>query len=386
MDVVTTFSDSELRTLQRAFCVRKATPEEVCLVVRPRRRSMHLALMGIATALLLGAAMHFSGLKAYDLDSAVGGLLVPSFWWACVLVACLDILVFFLVPGAYAPRFELVLRPGGRDITMRGLGFQQHRLASCCSVANRYLWCNFYVDTIRYTLARRWWQTLIPITRAAHVAARALAPATTALRELVLGGGGHAEMLLSTERMLWARTFGEAFVTEDEVVVMLVPQGWWAWFASLILIFGGSAAIFWPMAICPPAYCYYATRDAVTCSVSKIPMWLPAALVILAVALICIWVDPWFRRAVAVIPKGQRRIRIQVGKRSLGEFPFFGDLTIWVSDGRGSDMVSSYLWIRTPVWKGTTGVGSRYEEAVVAVAQLQRWAGLDFAPEGDSHG
>ena len=123
-----------------------------------------------------------------------------------------------------------------------------------------FLTCAFVHPAVR-----RWWQTLIPITRAAHVVAGALAPATTALRELVLAGGGHAEMLLSTERMLWARTFGEAFVTEDEVVVMLVPQGWWAWFASLILIFGGSAAIFWPMAICPPAYCYYATRDAVTC-------------------------------------------------------------------------------------------------------------------------
>jgi hypothetical protein len=385
MDAATTFSDSELRTLRRAFCVRKATPEEVCLVVRPRRRSAHLVGMGIFTTFMCGMAMAFTGRQAYQHDRVVGGLLVPDFWAACLLVACLDILVFFLLPGAYNPRFELVLRPGGRDITMRGLGSEQQRLSSCCSIANRYLWCNFYADTIRYTLVRRWWQTLIPITCAAHVVAGALTPATTALRELLLRGGGHAEMLLSTERMLWAKAFGEAFVTDNEVVVMLLPQIWYGWAVAVIGPTLGMVATFCWDFYSPAVDCGWLTKKVLVCSSSSIPLWLPSALLILGMAAVCYWVDPWFRRAVAVIPKGQRRIRIQVGRRSLGEFPFLGDLTIWVSDGKGTEMLSC-LWVRTAAWKGTTSAESNFKEFVVAVAQLQRWAGVDFGPKGDSHG
>jgi hypothetical protein len=243
---------------------------------------------------------------------------------------------------------------------------------------------NFYVDTIRYTLVRRWWQTLIPITRAAHVVAGALAPATTDLRELLLRGGGHAEMLLSTERMLWAKAFGEAFVTDNEVVVMLLPKMWYGWAVGLIVMVTSSLTIlYWRFY--PSTYCFYATKDVVVCNISAIPLWLPSVLFTLCMAAVCYWVDPWFRRAVAVIPKGQRRIRIRVGRRSLGEFPFLGDLTIWVSDGKGTEMLSC-LWVRTPAWKGTTSAESNFKEFVVAVAQLQRWAGLDFGSEGDFHG
>jgi hypothetical protein len=59
----------------------------------------------------------------------------------------------------------------------------------------------------------------------------------------------------------------------------------------------------------------------------------------------------------------------------VGDFPFWID-SIFVSDGRGHETISSYLWVRTPAWTGTKGAEPRFEEHVTAVWRLKSWAGV----------
>ncbi len=382
MSEAATFSDAELRAIRRTFYTRKATPEEVCLVVRPTRRSWHMARYPIALVVVLGLNVVL-GLREKVFSSGqpeFQDILVSEFWGTCCAITLLVLLVFYLLPGAYPPRFELVLRPGGGDVTMRGFGFAQTRPASCCSIANRHLWCSFYVDTIRYAMLRRWWQLLLPPGQGAAAVAAVLAPARAALRALLASGGGQSEMSLSASRTLWANAFGEALVTDNEVVLMLPPAGWSVWIGAVIgCVLGGTGVLLW-QGWHSLVWGYYTPDMQVVKGLSSIPMWLPSAIVILYTGLVCMWADPWFRRAVAVVPKGQARIRIQIGKRAVGEFPFWID-SIFVGDGRGHETVSSYLWVRTPAWTGTKGAEPRFEEHVTAVWRLKSWAGVSTEEE-----
>jgi hypothetical protein len=382
MNEAATFSDAELRAIRRTFYTRKATPEEVYLVVRPTRRSWHMARMPIALIVVLAinvvlnlrGKVFSSGLPEFE------DILVPEFWGTCCAITLLVLLVFYLLPGAYPPRFELVLRPGGGDVTMRGFGFAQTRPASCCCIANRHLWCSFYVDTIRYAMLRRWWQLLLPPGQGAAAVAGVLAPAQAALRALLASGGGQSEMFLSASRTLWAKAFGEALVTENEVVLILPPAGWSLWIGAVIGgALGGTGVLLW-QGWHSLIWGYYTPDMQVVKGLSSIPMWLPSALVILYTGFVCMWADPWFRRAVAVVPKGQAKIRIQIGRRTIGEFPFWS-YSIFVSDGRGHETVSSYLWVRTPAWTGTKGAEPHFEEHVTAVWRLKSWAGVSTEEE-----
>jgi hypothetical protein len=384
MTAPATFSDSDLRAIKRTFYTRKATPEEVCLLLRPRKRSWHTVLTGLPFTAFLAISIGIGiGMKAFEPDEQFGEILRAEFWGVCLFAFFSVLLIFVLLPDAYLPRFGLVLRPGDKEILMRGFGFEQRRPGGCCSVANRHLWCNFYVDSVRYALVRRWWQFPLPIGRGAAAINRVLEPARNALRDLVASGDGHAEMLRSTDRTLWAMAFGEAFVTENEVVLMLLPPKWYIWLGTLPAALGAGMLTFWYGFNWPISGYYNAAKEVVR-TISWVPMWLPSAILILYVGLVSVWSDPWFRRALAILPKGKEVIQIRVGKRTLGEFPF-GEYTIYVSDGRGLEYVSSYLWVDTLAWTGTKGAEGRMTEFQTAVMRLRVWTGL-ISDEEESRG
>lgn len=161
---------------------------------------------------------------------------------------------------------------------------------------------------------------------------------------------------------------------------MLPPAGWSLWIGAVIgCVLGGTGVMVWH-SFYSLIWGYHTPDNQVVWELSSVPMWLPSAIVILYTGLVCMWADPWFRRAVAVVPKGQSKIRIQIGKRTVGEYPFWTD-SIFVSDGRGHETVSSYLWVRTPAWTGTKGAEPRFEEHVTAVWRLKSWAGVSTEEE-----
>jgi hypothetical protein len=380
MTATATFSEADLRAIRRTFYARRATPEEVCLVLRPRKRSWHTVLTGLPFTAMLAISIGIGiGMKAFQHDEQFGEILRAEFWGVCLFAFFGVLLVLVLLPDAYLPRFELVLRPGDKDIRMRGFGFEQRRPGGCCSVANRHLWCNFYADSVRYALVRRWWQFLLPIGWGAAALNRVLQPAKEALRDLVASGGGQAEMLRSTDRTLWAMAFGEAFVTENEVVLMLPPPNWYIWVAGVPASLAAGMLMFWH-GFKGPISCHRNAADEVICTISQVPMWVPSAILILYIGFWAAWADPWFRRALAILPKGKELIQIRVGKRTLGEYPFH-EYSIYISDGRGLEYVSSYLWVDTPAWRGTKGAESRFTEFQTAVMRLQVWTGVIHAEE-----
>ena len=390
MEAAGIFSDADLRAIRRTFLTRKATPEEVCLVVRPRRLSAHgvvllLPFVGVlAMTFAIAIGPHIFRIAPvsdlYDLRD----LLLDRFWAACTIVILLIVTTFILVPLACLPRFEVSVRPGDQIVVMRGLGFEQERLASCCLVFNRYLWCTFSVDRIGYSLLRRWWQFPWPILKGAAALDRAFAPARAALKALLEGGKGQAEMMDSVRRFVWARSFGEAFLTGNDVVVVLPPAGWFVWPGAVVGCVGlGMGTFFWHEFV-GPVWGYNAADGSLVWKLSRIPMWLPSAIAIVYTAFVSLWADPWFRRAVAVVPRGLKRIRIQVGKRVRGESWFY-DWSICVSDNRGSESMLDYLHVDTRFWSGTKWA-RRPEEFSVAEQQLKEWAGLSAPAEGDKRG
>jgi hypothetical protein len=391
MEAAGIFSDADLRAIKRTFLTRKATPEEVCLVVQPRRLSAHMLTLLFPFVGILAIGFWLSiAPRIFEITVESGSLyelrdvLVDRFWAASAIVLLLLVVSFVLVPLAFLPRFEITVRPGSHVVTMRGLGVEQERLASCCLVINHYLWCTFSVDRIGYSLLRRWWQLPWPILKGATALERTFAPARAALSALVACGKGQEEMMDSARRFLWARSFGEAFLTGSEVVVVLPPAGWFVWPGALVGAGGlGSGILFWH-AFHSLVWGHDGADGSLVWELSRVPIWAPSAIAILYTACVSLWADPWFRRAVAVIPRGLQRIRIQVGKRVRGEV-WFHDWTIYVSDNRGSESMLDYLHVDTRFWSGTKWA-RRLEEFSLAEQELKKWAGLSAPAEGDQRG
>jgi hypothetical protein len=380
MSTIATFSGKELRAIKRTFYTRKATPDEVCLVVRPRKRSWHMIVMpflpGAVLPWLVWYPLGKHVLSPWS-DRAIGAALLTEFWAASGFVALLTLLLFVLLPCAYLPLFEVTIRPADSVVRMRGFGFEQNRPVAFCSIANHHLWCTLSVDRVGYRVTRRWWQTPLLIRAGSAAIARALTPGRASRTALTTSGQGLNETMESDRRFAWVRCFGEAFVTENEAVLILPPPNWHIFPIVFAVPFLAVAAAIWH-GFHGPTHTYYTADDKVVWSLCSIPMWLPSAIIMLYTGLLAIWADPWFRRAVAIIPKGLGRIRIQVGGRVLGETYFFDD-SICVSDNRGSEY-PDYLFVSTRYWRGSKSAW-RVDECLKAERALKEWAGFGLKDE-----
>jgi hypothetical protein len=374
MPTASTFDPSFLRAIKRTFYTRVATPEEVCLQLRPRKRSWHMVIGGLLEGLFLGLAVGSMASKKLGRFEFTG-LLEVDFWATFLFVVCGILLVFVLLPDAYLPRFELVLRANSNDVFVRGFAVEQRSHGGCCAVGNRFLWCNFYVDGVRYALVRRWWQFPFPISRGAGVLNDVVTRAKALLDNMKDTEEGRRELRRSADRHLWARVFGEALVTEREVVLVLNPPDWFflAGFVGCVFV-GGMIVTFWHAFYSPVGF--LPVGGDFVAYPKSFPMWLPTAIVLLCTAIVGFWADPWFRRAVMVLPKGERTTRIQVGGRTIGESGF-NEYTVCLDGDEGN-----YLYMSTRYWRGSKGTAFKGGSCHDAIERLRIWTGIRAPKEG----
>jgi hypothetical protein len=374
MNLASTFDPASLRAIKRTFYARVATPDEVCLQLRPRKRSWHMVLTGLTEVVAAGTTC------AMDFPRMLGrrefaGLLDVEIWAAFLFILCGFLMVFVLLPDAYLPRFELVLRANSKHLLVRGFGIEQRSHLGCCAVGNRFLWCNFYVDGVRYALVRRWWQFPIPIGHGGTILKEMVTRAKALLDAVKSTSEGREELQRSADRCLWARVFGEALVSEHEVALVLNPPDWFipvgffgcAVIGGLILLLGHT--FYSPIG-------YHTVAGTAVPYIKWMPLWLPTAIVLLCTAVAGCWADPWFRRAVMVLPKGEQTTRIQVGGRTVGEGGF-DEYTICQDGDEGA-----YLYMNSRYWTGSKGTAFKEEACRAAIERLQIWTGFRKPKEG----
>jgi hypothetical protein len=293
-----------------------------------------------------------------------------------------SLLFFVVLPRVLLPTFEIVIRPGQRSVVLRGMGFEQERLAGFCSASGRLLWSSFRVDSVGYSVLRRWWQVLLPTTAGIAALNRILAPSQAALRELLTNGGGSDEISDSVGRMLWVTVFGEAFLSENELAVLRPTPIWHmflGWAASPLL---GYPLLSWhekhPLDIVPdPAL--------ISAHLSWMPHWFPALLVIAYGSVVAMWADAWIRRAFIVFPKGRQIVELRAGKRVLDTIPI-DDRSFSLHYGQDIQEPGSYIGIKAGSFSGTYGFGSSLQDLKLALVRLMDWAGVDSKAREESRG
>jgi hypothetical protein len=384
METTASFTPAELKALRRAFQVKTATPDEVCLTIRPLRRSSYMVLWGLGLAVLfaIGAI----------LPTNSGHATRPPFGAAWALATASTVVLFLLLPHLYRPTFDFVIRPGARPITMRGFGFTQERGAAFCRVVDRVFWCGVYVDNVPYAIRRRWWQ--VGLTRkSARVLATTLTPAQAELMAEHCDGNLRSRILRSTDRTLWARCFGEAVVTDNEAVFLLPPPAWHMWWMGAASLVGVVALLAWstiliklwttgpPTLAEAPMQVLEAFWEHRTRWLASWPTLLPPSLLVAIVATVSIYADPWFRRAVAVVPRGQQRIQIRIGGRQLTDSPLLPEM-IWAEDAneRESDTGIDRVGLSVPGWHGQRSCRLKVGLIQAAVDRLYIWASTPASP------
>ena len=376
------FEWNDLEAVRNSFDTREATPTEICLRLRPRRRSRHFIVSAIGAILAVGFTMRFQYDQIAQAPDVAQLILAPAMEDVWPMLIGFSVLLFAVLPRALLPTFELALRPGESTVVLRGMGFEQQRLAGFCSASGRLLWSTFQVDSVGYSILRRWWQ--LPIPTAAGIAAlnRMLAPSQVALRDLLASGGGSAEVSDSVGRMLWVTVFGEAFLTENELAVLL-PTPMWHMFFGWIVPWGLTTAVdYWYQA--HPPY-DYPSPAAIGEHLAVVPLWLPALLVILYTAIVGMWADAWIRRAIMVVPKGQQVLERRAGKRVLDTIPI-DDKTFSLHCGDDIQEPGSYIGIKAGSFSGTYGFGVSLQDLKLALVRLMEWAGLGDHRGEESHG
>jgi hypothetical protein len=376
------FEWNDLEAVRNTFDTHDATPTEICLRLRPRRRSRHIVISAIGAILAVGFTMRFQYdqiAQAPDVAQLILGPAMEDVW---PMLIGFSVLLFVVLPRALLPSFELVLRPGESTVILRGMGFEQQRLAGFCSASGRLLWSTFRVDSVGYSILRRWWQLPIPTTAGVAALNRMLAPSQTALKDLLASGGGGAEVSDSVGRMLWVTVFGEAFLTENELAVLLPTPNWHMFFGWLVPWGLTTAVDYWYQA--HPPY-DYPTPAAIGEQLAVIPLWFLPALVILYTALVGMRADAWIRRAVMVVPKGQQLLELRAGKRVLDTIPI-DERTFSLHYGNDIQEPGSYLGVKTSSWSGMLGLRSSHQELELALLSLLRWSGLGSTAKEESHG
>lgn len=391
-ETATAFTPAELKALRRAFHVKSATADEVCLAIRPLRRSAFVWACGLGWIVAAGLGLILSGGSS---DHESNRVLIEAAWRTAFVAVTLAILLFVVLPHIYRPVFDLVVRPGGQPITMRGFGYEQRRGAAFCQPIDRLFWCGVRVDNVSYAILRRWWQ-IGHVHAAAATLETAWACARSTLASVLRDGAPPREMLDSADRTLWAACFGEAFLTDYQVVFLLPPPMWHMWWnglalflSSVILCFG---YLFWRHAGIPPEIgalpsaeitAYFENRD---CWFATWPTLIPPIVPIVLAGLVAIYADPWFRRAVAVIPRGQQRIQIRIGGRQITDSPLLPEM-IWAEDAneREHDTGIDRVGLRVPGWKGQRSCRLKVGLIQAAIDRLEKWASTPVSTEEERH-
>ena len=376
------FEWNDLEAVRNSFDTREATPTEICLRLRPRRRSRHFIVTGVMLLTPVGGVMRYLYDQIAQLSDQAQAVLSPEIDDAWVMILGASFLLFIVLPRVLLPSFELVIRPGESTVILRGMGFEQQRLAGFCSASGRFLWSTFRVDSVGYSVLRRWWQLPIPTTAGITALNKMLGPSQAALRDLLASGGGSDEVSVSVGRMLWVTVFGEAFLTERELAVLLPTPTWHmflGWAGAPLL---GLAVDYWheghPLDILP-------SPALITAHLSWMPPWFPAVLVIAYGSIVAMWADAWIRRAVMVVPKGQQVLELRAGKRVLDTIPI-NDRTFSLHCGDDIQEPGSYIGIKAGSFSGTYGFGVGLQDLKLALARLMEWAGLGDHRGGESHG
>jgi hypothetical protein len=386
METATTFTPAELKALRRAFQVKTATPDEVCLTIRPLRRSVFVWACGLGWVLILGFGF---GLGVGDsactrFTQEVRRVLAPRFWNVCLPLGALIVLFFGVLPHLYRPVFRLFIRPAGGPVRMRGFGYEQERESGFCRVRKRLLGCGVRIDDVPYSIARRWWQ-IGPTGKAVAALQNALDPGQGTLRATV-SAGQMSEMLRSGDRTLWASCFGEALITSNEAVLLLPPPMWHMWwtgafgfFASMSLVFGNTLVpeVFELTPGFGIGYPFW---------VNPVLMFLPSGVMVTIAGLVAICADPWFRRAVAVVPRGQQRIQIRIGGRQITDSPLLPEM-IWAEDAnqREHDTGIDRVGLCVPGWHGQRSCRLKVGLIQAAVDRLYIWASTPASSESEPH-
>jgi len=376
------FDWNDLETVRNTFHTRDATPTEICLRLRPQRRSWHIVVGAIQTVLAVGLLMRFQYdqiAQAPDVAQLILGPAMADVW---PMLIGFGILLFVVLPRALLPTFEVVLRPGDIAVTLRGMGFEQQRLAGFCSASGKLLGAAFRVDSIGYSILKRWWQLPSPTATGVAALNRILAPSQAKLRELLGSGGGGEEVSESVGRMLWVTVFGEAFLTEKELAI-LRPTPIWHMFLGWIAPWGLPVAVgAWYEAY--PVYAY-PSPAAIGEHLALIPLWLPSVLIYLYTAVVGMWADAWIRRAIVVVPKGKQVLELRAGKRVLKRIPI-GDRTFSIHYGEDIQEPGSYIGIKAGLFSGTYGFGSSLQDLKLALIRLTEWAGVGSKAKEENHG
>jgi len=123
------FDWNDLEAVRNTFDTRNATPTEICLRLRPQRRSRHIVISAIGAILAVGFTMRFQYdqiAQAPDVAQLILGPAMEDVWPMLIGFA---FLLFAVLPRVLLPTFELILHPGESTTILRGMGFEQQRLA-----------------------------------------------------------------------------------------------------------------------------------------------------------------------------------------------------------------------------------------------------------------
>jgi hypothetical protein len=374
----TEFAKEDLTAIKRAFRTSKAMPEEVCLLVRPLRIDVVRWALMLTLLILSGGSMSMFYHSIQGSDEAVRSVVSPIWWNAFLLILGTFFMVFLILPRAFSPMFEVVVRPGSQTVVLRGFGVEQEWSAHLCSAEVGKIRCSFKIDSDWYRIGRRSWQLAFSPAIPCDAINEAFAPARIAMVEAIKARGGRESASPKSQVHDWRGILTEPFVTETELVFLLPATGWQFYFGTLIPYCASFVATAWDITHQPN---FEKDLDVILAHLHSFPLWLPSVLVLLYTGLIGYLADPWNLQAVAIIPRGQGRIVIRVGKRILGDFPIL-DSTFTVSSAQYDifqpDVI---LGIHTPAWSGKEGTGLRTEdELFAALANLRAFAGVVQAP------
>lgn len=376
------FDWSDLEAVRNAFDTRAATPTEICLRLRPRRKSRHFVVTAVLLLTPIGGVIRYLYNQIAQLSDQAQAILLPEINDAWIMILGSALLLFVVLPRVLLPTFDLVLRPGESTVVLRGMGFEQQRLAGFCSASGHFLWSTFRVDSVGYSILRRGWQLPIPTTAGIAALNRILTPSQAALRDLLARGAGGSEVSDSVGRMLWVTVFGEAFLSERELALLLPTPTWhiflgWAGapLLGLAVDYGHEGH---PLGILPDP-------GLVAVHLSWMPPWFPALLVIVYGSILAMWADAWIRRAVMVVPKGQQVLKLRVGKRVLKTHAI-DDRTFSLHYGEDIQEPGSYIGIKAGSFSGTYGFGSSLQDLKLALIRLMEWAGVGSTSKEESHG
>jgi len=376
----TEFAKDDLTAITRAFRTSKATPEEVRLLVRPLRGSGHRLVTKIVFATALFGSVWGYHHTIATADPPAQAVLFPAWWTAFLLVLGTYLMIFFILPRIGLPSFEVVVRPGAKTVIVRGFGFERELPACLCSFELGKLGCTFKIEWSRssYRVRRKWWQPWFPAAVPCDALNEAFTQARIDMVEVVATDSDPSKMVPPVRQNNWRAFLKEAFVTENEIAFLLPPPNWHYYFGTIISWGAAVVADIWDWTHLPDVE---KDVEVIASHLHAFPLWLPTMLALLYAGTVDYLADPWMRRAMAIVPKGQGCIVIRVGKRILGKFPIDASTFKTFSEQYDIYQPTVFLQVNTPAWSGHQGTGlSTEDELAASLDDLRAFAGVPETP------